>query len=98
MNHHLIKNVKSAVDENDTVNESYVDRIKYKTTTGVISNIAMIDHILFTFPVAKAFASGKITICEMWFERLAGEWLQHQFQCLQQRGMSFTSFPEDRPL
>ena len=31
----------------------------------------MTDHTLFTFPAAKAFASGKIIICEMWVERLA---------------------------
>ena len=35
----------------------------------------MTDHILFTFPAAKAFASGKINICEMWVERLADEWI-----------------------
>ena len=35
----------------------------------------MTDHILFTFPTAKAFASGKIKICEMWVERLADEWV-----------------------
>ena len=35
----------------------------------------MTDHILFTFPAAKAFASEKIIICEMWVERLADEWI-----------------------
>ena len=35
----------------------------------------MTDHILFTFPAAKAFASGKIIICEMWVERLADEYI-----------------------
>ena len=35
----------------------------------------MTDHILFTFPAAKAFASGKIRICEMWVKRLADEWI-----------------------
>ena len=35
----------------------------------------MTDHALFTFPAAKAFASGKIKICEMWVERLADEWI-----------------------
>ena len=35
----------------------------------------MADHILFTFPTAKAFVSGKIIICEMWVERLADEWI-----------------------
>ena len=32
-------------------------------------------HTLFTFPAAKAFASGKIIICEMLVERLADEWI-----------------------
>ena len=35
----------------------------------------MRDHILFTFPTGKAFVSGKINICEMLVERLAGEWI-----------------------
>ena len=35
----------------------------------------MTDHILFTFPALKDFASGKIKICEMWDERLADEWI-----------------------
>ena len=59
----------------DAVNKAYVDCIKYITTTGIISNITMTDHILFTFPAEKAFASGKIKICEMWVERLADEWI-----------------------
>ena len=64
MNLHLIKNVKSPVNKLDAVNKAYVNRIKYKTTTGIIPNIA-----------TKAFASGKIIICEMWVERLADEWI-----------------------
>ena len=35
----------------------------------------MTDHILFTFSAAKAYASGKIKICEIWVERLADEWI-----------------------
>ena len=35
----------------------------------------MTDHALYTIPAAKAFASGKIIICEMWVERLADEWI-----------------------
>ena len=35
----------------------------------------MTDHTLFTFPAAKAVASGKIKIYEMWVERLADEWI-----------------------
>ena len=71
MDLHSIKNVKNPADRLDAVNKAYANRIKYKTTTGIIPNIAMTDHILFTFPAVKAFASGKITICEMWVERLA---------------------------
>ena len=35
----------------------------------------MTDHTFFKFPAAKAFASGKIIICEMWVERLEDEWI-----------------------
>ena len=35
----------------------------------------MTDHTLFTFPSAKAFASGKIINCEMWVEGLPDEWI-----------------------
>ena len=59
MDLHLFKNVKSPVNKFYAVNEAYVDRIKYKTTTGIIHNIAMTDHILFTFPAAKSFAVWK---------------------------------------
>ena len=59
----------------DAVNKAYVDRIKYITHTGNIPDTVMTDHALFTFSAAKAFASGKIIICEMWVERLADEWL-----------------------
>ena len=75
MDLHLIKNLKNTVNKFDAVNKPYVDRIKYKTTTGLIPNIAMTDHILFTFPAVKAFASGKIMMCEMLVERLAEEWI-----------------------
>ena len=75
MNLHLIKIVKSPVNKFDAVNKAYVDRIKYKTTTGIIPNIAMTDHILFTFPAVKAFASGKIIICEVWVKRSADKWI-----------------------
>ena len=34
--------------------------MKYKIATGNIPNTVMTDHIFFTFPAAKAFASGKI--------------------------------------
>ena len=75
MDLHIIKYVKSPVNKFDAVNKAYVDRIKYKTTTGIIPNIAMTDHIFFTFPAVKAFTSGKIIICEMSVERLADEWI-----------------------
>ena len=71
----FIKNVKNPVNKLDAVNKAYADRIKYKTATGIITNIVMTDHTPFTFPAAKAFASGKIIICEMWVERLADEWI-----------------------
>ena len=35
----------------------------------------MTDHTLFTFPTAKAFASGKLIIYEIWVERLADDWI-----------------------
>ena len=75
MNLHLVKNVKSPVNRFHAVNKAYADRIKYKTAIGNIPNTVMMDHKLFTFPAAKAFASGKIIICEMWVERLADEWI-----------------------
>ena len=56
MDDHLMKNVKNPV------NKAYADRINYKTTTGIIPNIAMTDNILITFSAAKSFASGKIKI------------------------------------
>ena len=75
MDLHLINNVKKSVNKFDAVNKAYFDRIKYKTATDNIPNTVMTDHILFTFPAVKAFARGKIIICEMWVERFAGEWI-----------------------
>ena len=49
--------------------------MKYKTASGNIPNTVLTEHILFTFLTGKAFASGKIKICEMWVERLADEWI-----------------------
>ena len=69
MDQHSIKNVKNPVDILDAVNKGYADRIKYKTASGNTPNTVMTHHTLFTFPAAKAFASGKIKICEMWVER-----------------------------
>ena len=70
-----IKNVMSPVNKLDAVNQAYADRITSKTTTDNIPNTVMTDNTLFTFPAAKAFASGKIKICEMWVERLGNEWI-----------------------
>ena len=81
-----------------TVNKVYADRIKYKIATSNIPNTVMTDHILVTFPAAKAFTSGKIKICEMWVERWQMSGLQCQVQCSQLRSLAFTSFPEVRPL
>ena len=57
MDQHSIKNVKNPIDRLDAVNKAYADRIKYKTASGEIPNTVLTDHILFTFPTAKAFAS-----------------------------------------
>ena len=70
-----IKNVKNSVNRLDVVNKDYADRIKYKTASANFPNICLTDHILFTFPIAKYFASGKIKICEVWVERLEDEWV-----------------------
>ena len=48
MNLHLIKNVKSPVNKLDAVNKAYVERIEHIIATGIISNIVMTDHILFS--------------------------------------------------
>ena len=75
MDKHSIKNVKNSADRFDAVIKAYAHRIKYITATGNIPNTVITDHILFTFSAAKAFASGKIKICEMWVERLTDEWI-----------------------
>ena len=75
MDQHSIKNVKNSIDRLDAVNKAYADRIKYKISSGKIPNTVLTDHILFTFPTGKAFASGNIKICEMWVERLVDEWV-----------------------
>ena len=75
MDDHLIKDVMNPVNKVDAVDKAYADRLKYKTTTSIISNIAITDHILFTISAAKAFASREINICEMWVERLADDWI-----------------------
>ena len=96
MDQHSIKNVKNPVDRLDAVDKAYADRIKYKTATGNIPNTVMTDLTLFTFSVAKAFASGMIKICEMWLIDWHMSGLQHQVQCFLLRGVAFTHFPEVR--
>ena len=59
---HLIKNVKNPIHKFDAVNKAYVDRVKFETATGIITNTVMTDHTRFTFSTAKTFASGKIII------------------------------------
>ena len=56
---HSIRNVNNTIDRLDAVNKAYVDRIKYKKAFGNMPNTVLTDHILFTFPTGKAFASGK---------------------------------------
>ena len=75
MEQHSIKNVMSPANKFEAVNKAYADRIKYKTAIDNIPDTVMTDHTLYIFPAAKAIASGKIKICEMWFERLADEWI-----------------------
>ena len=99
MDQHSIKNVKNSADRLDAVNKAYADRIKYKTASGNIHNTILTNHILFTFPTAKAFASEKIKIymrCGLndWY--MSG--LQHQVQYSQLSGLAFTKFLEVRPL
>ena len=57
--------MKSQGNKLDAVNKAYVDRIKYKTTTGIIPNAVMTNITLLAFPAANIFASGKIIICKM---------------------------------
>ena len=95
---HSTKNVKSPDNKFDAVNKAYVDRNKYKTTTDIIPNIVMTDHILYTFPAAKAFARGKIIICEMWVERLADEWIATSSPMFATAWPGFHMFSRDPPL
>ena len=55
MDQHSIKNVKNPVERFDAVNEVYVDRVKYKSFTGIIPNTVLTDHTLVTFPDVKGF-------------------------------------------
>ena len=86
--------MKNPADRLDAVNKAYADRIQYKTATGNIPNTVMTDHTLFTFPLAKAFVSGKIKICEIWVERLADEWIATSSPMFAMSGLAFPSFQE----
>ena len=55
MDLHSIKNVKNPVERFDAVNKAYVDRVKYKSFTGIIPNTVLTDHTLVTFLDAKGF-------------------------------------------
>ena len=57
------------------INKAYVDRVKYKSFTGIIPNTVLTGHTLVTFPDAKGFLSKKTIIGEMWVERLTYEWI-----------------------
>ena len=91
-NLHLIKNVKSPVNIFGAVNKTYDDRVKYKTATGTIPNTVMTDHTLFTFPTTPGFASEKIIICDMWFERFADEWITTSSQMFATEWPGFHKF------
>ena len=73
MEQHSIRNVKNLVERFDAVNKAYVDRVKYKSSTGIIPNTILTDHTLVSFPDAKGFLSKKTIIGEMWDERLPGK-------------------------
>ena len=47
--------MKNPVERFDAVNKAYVDRVEYKSFTGIIPNTVLIDHTLVTFPDAKGF-------------------------------------------
>ena len=98
MDQHSIKNVKNPIDRLDAVNKAYADRIKYKTASGNIPNAVLRDHILFTFPTWKAFASGKIKICVMWVERLVGEWIATSSPMFATEWPGFHKFSRDPSL
>ena len=55
MDQHSIKNVKNPVERFDAVNTAYVDRVNYKSFTGIIPNTVLTDHTLVSFPDAKGF-------------------------------------------
>ena len=57
MEQHSIKNVKNPVERFDAVNKAYVERVKYKSFTGIIPNTVLTDHTLVSFPDANGVLS-----------------------------------------
>ena len=55
----------------------------------------MTDHILFKFPAAKAFVSGKIKVCEMLVERLTDEWIATSSPMFETEWPGFDKFARD---
>ena len=55
MDQHSIKNVKNPVERFVAVNKACVDRVKYKSFTGIIPNTVLTDRTLVTFPMRKDF-------------------------------------------
>ena len=98
MDQNSIKNVRNPIDRLDVVNMAYADRIKYKTASGNIPNTILTDHIIFTFPTGKAFASEKIKICEMLVERLVGEWIATSTPMFATEWPGFHKFSRDPSL
>ena len=98
MNLHLMKNVNRPVNKFDAVNKAYADRLKYNTAIDNIPNTVMTDHTLFKFPMAKAFPSGKIIICEMWVKRLADEWIATSSPMFATAWYGFHKFSRDPSL
>ena len=75
MDQHSIKNVKSPIDRLDAVNKAYADRIKYKTASGNIPNTVFERPYTLHISHWKSFCQWKDKICEIWVERLVGEWI-----------------------
>ena len=55
MDQHSIKNVKNPVERFEAVNKAYVDRVKYKSFTGIIPNNVLTDTHSSYFPMRKVF-------------------------------------------
>ena len=55
MDQHSIKNVKNRDERFDAVNKAYIDRVKYKSFTGIIPNTVLTDTHPSHFPNRKVF-------------------------------------------